>query len=477
MPEGPGINLGKIAMGRRLAAIMAADMAGYSRLMERDEDGVVARQKVHRRELIDPEIANRGGRIVKTTGDGMLVEFASVQEAVRCAVNIQTAMAGREGEVPFDRRILYRIGINLCDVIFEEGDVFGDGVNVAARLEGLAEPGGVCISDIVHQTIGDRIGEPFRDIGSQRVKNISRRIRVWQWTPDAPPQVAETLGAALEQRVQFVRASDGVQIAWAGLGAGAPVLKAPNWMNHIEYQWRSPIWRQFYARFARLCRFVYFDQRGNGLSDWEVEDLSEEAVAGDMHLVTLAAGLERFAVFGMSQGCAYAIRYAVEHPERVTCLVLLGGFLRGRLKRPDPDQKKLHEAGRLMIRDGWGSNNPVFRHFFTTTFMPDVPSGIATSFDELQRIATSPDTALRLWEMTGLIDVTKIARNVQAPTLVLHCQGDRVAPIEEGRLVAKLITGAAFVELPGNNHILIEGTPAFDRFFEEAATFIAVHNG
>ena len=158
MPEGPGINLGIIAMGRRLAAIMAADMAGYSRLMERDEDGVVARQKVHRGDLIDPEIANRGGRIVKTTGDGMLVEFASAQEAVRCAVNIQTAMAGREGEVPFERRILYRIGINLCDVIVEEGDVFGDGVNVAARLEGLAEPGGVCISDIVHQTIGDRIG-------------------------------------------------------------------------------------------------------------------------------------------------------------------------------------------------------------------------------------------------------------------------------------------------------------------------------
>jgi pimeloyl-ACP methyl ester carboxylesterase len=179
----------------------------------------------------------------------------------------------------------------------------------------------------------------------------------------------------------------------------------------------------------------------------------------------------------MSQGCAYAIRYAVERPEQVTCLVLLGGFLRGRLKRPDPDQKILHETGRLMIRDGWGSNNPVFRHFFTTTFMPDAPSGIAASFDELQRVATSPETALRLWEMTGQIDVTQLARNVQAPTLVLHCEGDRVAPIEEGRLIAKLITGAAFVELPGNNHILSEGTPAFDRFFEETAAFLAVHNG
>jgi class 3 adenylate cyclase len=166
-------------MGRRLTAIMAADMAGYSRLMEQDEDGVLARQKIHRKELIDPQIAERSGRIVKTTGDGLLVEFASVQEAVRCAINIQTAMARREEEVPLDGRILYRVGINLCDVISEDGDVFGDGVNVASRLEGLAEPGGVCISDVVHQLAGDRAGGPFRDMGSQRVKNISRPIRVW----------------------------------------------------------------------------------------------------------------------------------------------------------------------------------------------------------------------------------------------------------------------------------------------------------
>ncbi|HUF43967.1 MAG TPA: adenylate/guanylate cyclase domain-containing protein, partial [Aestuariivirgaceae bacterium] len=176
-------------MERRLAAILAADMAGYSRLMELDEDGVLDRQKKHRRELIDPEIASRGGRIVKTTGDGVLVEFASAQDAVRCAVDIQTGMAEREGASTADGRIFYRIGVNLGDVVFDEGDVFGDGVNVAARLQGLSQPGGVCMSDIVHQVVGDRIREPFRDMGSQRVKNISRPIRVWQWTPDVRPDV------------------------------------------------------------------------------------------------------------------------------------------------------------------------------------------------------------------------------------------------------------------------------------------------
>jgi len=187
-------------MERRLAAILVADMAGYSRLMEQDEEGVIERQKTHRRELIDPEIEGRGGRIVKTTGDGMLAEFASAQEAVRCAIDIQSAMAERESASPIDSRIVYRIGINLGDVVFDEGDVFGDGVNVASRLQGLSEPGGVCVSEIVHQAVADRLDQPFRDMGSQRVKNISRPIRVWQWTPDAPTAEEEVSEAASHQR-------------------------------------------------------------------------------------------------------------------------------------------------------------------------------------------------------------------------------------------------------------------------------------
>jgi class 3 adenylate cyclase/pimeloyl-ACP methyl ester carboxylesterase len=460
---------------RRLAAILAADMAGYSRLMEHDEESVLTRQKAHRIELFTPEIANRGGRVVKTTGDGMLAEFGSAQEAVRCAVRIQTAMSDREGGTPDDRRISYRVGINLGDVIFDEGDVFGDGVNVASRLEGLARPGGVCISDIVHQAIADKIEVPFRDMGNQRVKNISRPIRVWQWAPDALPE-RESAEAAPQQQVRFATAADGVQIAWASIGEGAPVLKGPNWMNHLEYEWRSPIWRPLFARFAKLCRLVRFDQRGNGLSDWEVDTISEKAMVGDMSSVAAAAGLNRFALLGVSQGCSFSVRYAVEHPEQITCLVLLGGFLRGRLKRPDPEQRHLFEVGSMMIRDGWGSTNPVFRHFFTGTFIPDAPPETGANFDELQRIATSPEAARRLWMLNSEVDVTDLARKVKVPTLVLHCTGDRVAPIEEGRLMAKLIPEARFVELPGSNHVLLEGTPAFDQFFEECSAFLAAHN-
>ncbi len=340
-------------MERRLAAIVATDMAGYSRLMEADEDGIISRQKAHRRELIDPEIERNRGHIVKTTGDGLLVEFASAQDAVRSAIDIQTGMVQRERGRPEDERIQYRVGINIGDVVFDDGDIFGDGVNVASRLEGLAEPGGVCVSDSVYQTLQDRLTEPFRDLGSQRVKNISRAIRVWQWTPNAPVQEMEIADAALTQRVQFCVAPDGVQIAYASVGKGSPIFKAHNWLNHIEYEWRSPLWGPAFAALAKNHELVRFDQRGNGLSDWDVADISEEAMVTDMATVVGAADLKSFALLGISQGCAFSIRYAVEQPEQVRCLVLHGGYARGRLKRNSAEQSHLHEAGRTMISEGW----------------------------------------------------------------------------------------------------------------------------
>jgi adenylate cyclase len=170
---------------RRLAAILAADVAGYSRLMGADEEGTHERLKAHRRELVDPKISEHSGRIVKTTGDGMLVEFPSVVDAVRCAAELQRAMIDREAGMPEDRRIRFRIGINLGDVIVEDGDIFGDGVNVAARLEALAEPGGICVSRMVRDQIRDKLAYAFDDLGEQNVKNIARPVRVYALRPEA----------------------------------------------------------------------------------------------------------------------------------------------------------------------------------------------------------------------------------------------------------------------------------------------------
>jgi TolB-like protein len=181
---------------RRLAAILAADVAGYSRLMGADEEGTHERLKAHRRELVDPKIGEHSGRIVKTTGDGMLVEFPSVVDAVRCAAGVQRAMIDREAGMPEDRRIRFRVGINLGDIIVEDDDIFGDGVNVAARLEALSEPGGLCISRTVRDHIRDKLAYAFEDLGEQSVKNIARPVRVYAVrreavadlpAPSAPP--------------------------------------------------------------------------------------------------------------------------------------------------------------------------------------------------------------------------------------------------------------------------------------------------
>jgi adenylate cyclase len=174
-----------MASTRRLAAILAADVAGYSRLMGADEEGTHERLKAHRRELVDPKISEHSGRIVKTTGDGMLVEFPSVVDAVRCAAEVQRAMVDREAGMPEDRRIRFRIGINLGDIIVDGDDIFGDGVNVAARLEALAEPGGICISRTVRDQIRDKLAYAFQDLGEQSVKNIARPVRVYALRPEA----------------------------------------------------------------------------------------------------------------------------------------------------------------------------------------------------------------------------------------------------------------------------------------------------
>jgi class 3 adenylate cyclase len=182
---------------RRLAAILAADVAGYSRLMGADEEGTHERLKAHLRELVDPKIKEHRGRIVKNTGDGMLAEFPSVVDAVRCAVEVQRAMADRNVEAPEDKRITFRIGINLGDVIAEEDDIYGDGVNVAARLEALAEPGGICVSRVVRDQIRDKLSYPFEDRGEQSVKNIARSVRVYALRPET---VAELPAASLLDR-------------------------------------------------------------------------------------------------------------------------------------------------------------------------------------------------------------------------------------------------------------------------------------
>jgi class 3 adenylate cyclase/pimeloyl-ACP methyl ester carboxylesterase len=484
---------------RRLAAVLAADVVGYSRLMGTDEIGTLGALKAHRREMIDPVIAAHHGRIVKTTGDGALVEFASVVDAVASAVAVQRGMFSRNADVAKDKRIVFRIGINVGDIIIDGDDIFGDGVNIAARLETLCEPGGVCISRAANDQIRDKLSLAFADLGEQAVKNISRAVGVFGLAskdiealpePELPQPAAVISGDAkppaaerYEQEIQFCLTPDGVQLAYARTGSGPPLVKTGNgpplvktgnWMTHLEFDFESPIWRGLYRELSRDHTLIRYDARGNGLSDRDVEDVSLDLFVGDLETVVDAAGLERFALLGISQGCAVSIAYAVRHPERVSHLVLFGGYPVGWAKRArSAAEKEQGQAMLTLMRLGWGQENPAFRQLFTSQFIPDGTKEQADWFNKLQRVSTSPEDAVRNLVANGDTDVSALLAQVSVPTLVMHPRDDARVPFDQGRRLAAGIPGARFVSLASRNHLILEDEPAFPRFVQEIRSFLA----
>jgi pimeloyl-ACP methyl ester carboxylesterase len=273
--------------------------------------------------------------------------------------------------------------------------------------------------------------------------------------------------------VRFCTASDGTRIAYASVGQGLPPLvKTANWLNHLEYDWESPVWSPLFQALAGEHQLVRYDARGNGLSDWDIPNLSFDAFVHDLETVVEAVGLKRFALLGISQGAAISIAYAVRHPERVSHLVLYGSFARGRKKRGSPTESANSDAIITLIRQGWGQENPAFRQLFTSLFIPEGTEEQRTWFNDLQRITTSPENAARLRQTVDDIEVTELLGRVKTPTLVLHCRGDAVQPFDEGRRLAAGIPGARFIALQGRNHIPLNGEPAWSRLVQEIHEFL-----
>jgi DNA-binding winged helix-turn-helix (wHTH) protein/alpha-beta hydrolase superfamily lysophospholipase len=294
--------------------------------------------------------------------------------------------------------------------------------------------------------------------------------------PDAPGSepipAPKAQPPALRQEIQFCTAADGVRIAYAGVGDGPPLVKAANWLNHLEYDWQSPVWKHFFTAMAADRRLIRYDARGNGLSDWDITDFSFDAFVGDLECVVEASGVDRFALLGISQGCAVSIAYAVRHPERVTHLILYGGFSRGWCKHGSAEIDGQIAALETLMRQGWGRRNPAFRQIFTTAFMPDATAEQMQWFNELQRKTASPDNAANILRSVTSFDVDHLLAQVRVPTLVLHCRHDSVQPFDEGRRLAAGISGARFVALEGRNHLMLEDEPAWARFLDEVGAFL-----
>jgi pimeloyl-ACP methyl ester carboxylesterase/DNA-binding CsgD family transcriptional regulator len=276
----------------------------------------------------------------------------------------------------------------------------------------------------------------------------------------------------LRQSIHVTRSADGTAIAWAHAGSGPPIVKASNWLTHLEHEPKSPVWQHWIRFFADHYRFVRYDERGCGMSERDVAELSLERSVEDLEAVVAAARPEEpFVLLGISQGGAAAIHYAVANPDKVSRLVLYGAYVQGRAKQSDPGAEQAARARIALTRSGWGQDNPVYRQLFTSRFIPGATAEQIRWFNDLCKITATAEMAARIMDFRLYVDVMDLLPQVAVPTLVLHARADEAVSPAQGRLLASRIPGATLVELDSRNHILLEAEPAWARFKEEVLAF------
>ncbi|MEL7592383.1 MAG: alpha/beta fold hydrolase [Anaerolineaceae bacterium] len=317
--------------------------------------------------------------------------------------------------------------------------------------------------------------------GRTQAINTARALGLFDATDFHTPstnQASDPLSPAyrrkVEHHVSFTTSFDETRLALAIAGKGPPLVKVANYMSHVGYDWDSPVWIHWLEELSRDHTLIYYDERGSGLSDWNVEDISFEAWIRDLEVVVNAIGLQRFPLFAMSQAGAVAVAYAARHPDRVSRLILHGAYARGWLKR-GLNEEQIEEE-RLMIslmRVGWGRENPAFRQVFAMQLFPDAPIEQIRALEEQMRISVSPKNAVRMESEMHRIDVRYLAPQIIAPTLILHSRDDEAVPFEEGRLLASLIPKAQFVTLESKNHLLIEQEAAWPKFVAAIRGFLS----
>jgi pimeloyl-ACP methyl ester carboxylesterase/DNA-binding CsgD family transcriptional regulator len=273
------------------------------------------------------------------------------------------------------------------------------------------------------------------------------------------------------QEIRFCRAADGTRLAYASHGSGPPLVAVSCWLSHLQYDWQSPIWRHFLDDLGAIATLIRYDERGFGMSDWDVDDFSIEARVADLEAVLEATGHERFALLGMSGGSAVALAYAAAHPERVSRLILYGTVC-GIPTQLDGEAREIEETFRQMIRVGWAKDDPTFRRVFTTRFIPDATEEQLAWFDDLQRMSTSPANAVASRIARQAVDLVDEIPKISVPTVVLQARGDRSTTFDNAVTVTSQIPGARLVALESRNHILLADEPAWRVFVDEVTAFL-----
>lgn len=315
---------------------------------------------------------------------------------------------------------------------------------------------------------------------ARRLDEAARNTRLTVAERDRFAAAAQALGACetsavrttANQKVSYCFAKDGVRIAYAVTGSGPVLVKTANWLNHLELDWGSPLWGRMVGSLSETFRLVRYDERANGLSDWNVNDLTFDALVSDLEAVVDALGLERFPLFGLSQGAAVSIEYAARHPHRVSHLILLGGYSCGWRHRASPDEVAEREAVITLVRHGWGKDSAVYRQIFSESFTPTATPEEIDWFNDFQRQTVSPANAVAFLELFSRIDVRQHLAALNVPTLVLHARGDQRVGMDQAIELASSIKGASLITLDTDNHILRAQEPAMEMVLERIRAFL-----
>jgi pimeloyl-ACP methyl ester carboxylesterase len=408
--------------------------------MSEDEEATVRTLNAYK-EVMTNLVQQYCGRVVDAPGDNVLAEFASVVDAVRCAVEIQKELKARNADLSENRRMEFRIGVNLGDVIEDGEQILGDGVNIAARLESLANAGGICISGTAYDQVEGKLGLTYEHLGKQTVKNIAKPVRVYRVLMESGTFASRDI---IDQHIQFCTTVDGVRIAYSMVGQGPFLVFPPAWVSHLQLQWEHPSTREYLEKGTRNHTFLFYDKHGCGLSERNRTEFTLESEVRPLEAVIDHLKLRRFALFGFSCSGPVAIAYAIKYPRRVSHLILCDSYARGAIST-----EELRKSFASLIRSAWGIGSKTLADLF----LPGADVSALKWLVRYQREAATAEMAAKLVDLTYNLNVTDLLHRLRVPTLVIHRKSCKVIPFHLGREMASMIPNSRFVPLEGSIHL------------------------
>lgn len=451
-------------MKQKISAILSLDAVDFTRRMSEDADATVSELESVLRRIIRPAVEHNSGRIFKMMGDGALVEFTTASSAIIAANAILKEMRGESFSL--------RAGVHVGDVITKGTDLLGEAVNVASRLQSSAKPGGCLVSKTAVEVAGTMLGVALQPESSLHLKGLSNPVDAYSIDLFGDARQSRNKRLAASQDIRFAKSADGTRLAWTTTGCGQKLLATPNWIRHLEYDWTMNSIAGWLPLLSERYQIVRFDGRNNGLSQRCVQDVSLARLLEDVEAVMDSAGIERLPLFGISFGATIAAAFAAKFPERVSGLVLMGGFAQGSRVRQQPGSAAHGQAMMDMSVEGWYDEYPSARDLMAQSFAPAASPQDQRRYAEFIKMAIDHKDWLKIIPLVASADIVAELSKITCPTLVLHANKDRMHSIEQGRILAAEVPDARLVSLETANNTMPEYDPAWSKALNEIERFL-----